>query len=375
MDVDTNALNSLKGGGGGRGKGFGPKGGCYHCGGPHYAKDCPRQQPGQRPWQHGGHHHDKTSKGKDKNFKGGKGKAKGEKGSKDKSKGKMKGDKNGKNKKQQASLENDVNGDQPQEETWPDEASNEWHGGHWDDDGAWSMGALTLGSLDEMKVRFKETVDISSVENGYEWVKMNLDSGAGVTSFPVSWGPEKNGDGRKYKTASGEIIEDGGGWEFLGYDENDKYRSIGGRLMNVHKALCSAGVMAIKGRQDFFLSSDGGWIIPRDSKIGWEIRKFIDQCVKWYGNDDLVPLYLEDNVYNFYMKKEVSKGQETIDAKSLMKETTSASTTSRSSASTIARSRASATASPGASTIARPSASASASSSSGNGSGGALPRP
>ena len=217
------------------------------------------------------------------------------------------------------------------------------------------MGALTLGSLDEMKVRFKETVDISSVENGYEWVKMNLDSGAGVTSFPVSRGPEQGGDSRKYKTAGRENIEDGGGWEFFGYDENDKYRSIGGRLMNVHKVLCSAGVMATKGRQDFFLSSDGGWIIPRDSKIGWEIRKFIDQCVKWYGSDDLLPLYLEDNVYNFYMKKEASKGEETIEAKSLVKETAS------SSASTMVRSSAS--------------TSASSSSSSGNGSGWALPRP
>ena len=27
----------------GKGKGKGPKGGCFHCGGPHYARDCPKR--------------------------------------------------------------------------------------------------------------------------------------------------------------------------------------------------------------------------------------------------------------------------------------------------------------------------------------------
>ena len=27
----------------GKGKGKGPKGGCFHCGGPHYARECPKK--------------------------------------------------------------------------------------------------------------------------------------------------------------------------------------------------------------------------------------------------------------------------------------------------------------------------------------------
>eukprot|EP00959_Pyramimonas_sp_CCMP1952_P272014 5687326-Pyramimonas_sp.AAC.1 len=64
---------------------------------------------------------------------------------------------------------------------------------------------------------------------------MNLDSGAGVTSFPLGFGPESSGNGSLYKTASGECIPDGGPWELFGYDENGRWRSLRGRLGGVHK--------------------------------------------------------------------------------------------------------------------------------------------
>eukprot|EP00959_Pyramimonas_sp_CCMP1952_P431797 9042963-Pyramimonas_sp.AAC.1 len=64
--------------------------------------------------------------------------------------------------------------------------------------------------------------------------------------------------------------------------------------------------MATKGRQNFYMTSDGGWIIPKDSDIGREIDRLIERCVSWYGPDELIPLYLEDQVYNFYMQKEIS---------------------------------------------------------------------
>ena len=59
-----------------------------------------------------------------------------------------------------------------------------------------------------------------------------------------------------------ECIPDGGAWQFQGYDENGLCRSLNGRLTGVHKVLCSAGEIGCKGRQGFFLGSDGGFVIP-----------------------------------------------------------------------------------------------------------------
>ena len=47
------------------------------------------------------------------------------------------------------------------------------------------------------------------VRTKFEWVKMNLDTGAAVNTCPLSFGPEGAGDGRFYRTASGEWIPDG----------------------------------------------------------------------------------------------------------------------------------------------------------------------
>ena len=52
------------------------------------------------------------------------------------------------------------------------------------------------------------------VPKRFEWVKMNLDTGAAVNIFPLNVGPEGAGDGRFYRTASGERILDGGAWQF-----------------------------------------------------------------------------------------------------------------------------------------------------------------
>ena len=60
-------------------------------------------------------------------------------------------------------------------------------------------------------------------------MKMNLDTGAAVNTFPLHFGPEGAGDGRFYRTASGEWILDGGSWQFRGYDENGLLRSLNGR--------------------------------------------------------------------------------------------------------------------------------------------------
>ena len=102
-----------------------------------------------------------------------------------------------------------------------------------------------------------------------------------MNTFPLNFGPDGAGDGRFYRTASGELILDGGAWQFQGYDENGLLRSLTGRLTGVHKVLCSAAQIACKGRQDFYLGLDGGYMIPIYSKTGQEMRNHFEKMVNW----------------------------------------------------------------------------------------------
>ena len=132
----------------------------------------------------------------------------------------------------------------------------------------------------------------------FEWVKMNLDTGAAVNTFPWNFGPDGKGDGKIYRTASGEGIPDGGAWQFQGYDENGLLRSLNGRLTGAHKLLCSAAEIARKGRQDFYFGHDGGYTIPIYSKIGQGMRNHFEKLLDWYGKNELILVYLENNFFN-----------------------------------------------------------------------------
>ena len=111
------------------------------------------------------------------------------------------------------------------------------------------------------------------------------------------------GNGDWYKTASGERIDDYGLAKFLGVDELGQSRTISGRVSDVHKILASGGRMATAGNQDFYIGADGGYGIPKDSWIGWEMRKHFDMLLNKYGTSALLPIYLENGVFNFYLKK------------------------------------------------------------------------
>ena len=60
-----------------------------------------------------------------------------------------------------------------------------------------SASSFSLGSLD---------FGAMSSPKRFEWVKMNLDTGAAVNTLPLNLGPGGAGDGRFYRTASGEWI-------------------------------------------------------------------------------------------------------------------------------------------------------------------------
>ena len=139
----------------------------------------------------------------------------------------------------------------------------------------------------------------------FECVKMNLDTGAAVNTFPLNFGPDGAGDGRFYRTASGEWILDGGSWQFQGYDRLGLLQSLNGRLTGVHKVLSSAAEIVWKGQQDFYLGQDRGYMIPIHCKIGQGRRSHFENLVNWYGKNELIPVYLENHIFNFYLNREV----------------------------------------------------------------------
>ena len=137
-----------------------------------------------------------------------------------------------------------------------------------------------------------------------EKVNVNLGTGTAVTTFPLNFGPDGAGYGSFYRTASGvsvsSLVELR---SFQGYDGNGLCRSLNGRLTGVHKVLCRAGEIACKGRKDFYLRSDGGFMIPVYSKSGHEMRMHFDRLVTWYGRTQLIPVYIEDNIFFLFFEQ------------------------------------------------------------------------
>ena len=107
------------------------------------------------------------------------------------------------------------------------------------------------------------------------------------------------------RTAIREWILDGGAWQFQGCDENGLLRTLSGRLTGVHKVLYSAADIAWEGRQDFYLGHDGGYMIPIHSKIGQGMRIHFEKLVNWYGKNELTQIFIENNIFNFYLNREV----------------------------------------------------------------------
>ena len=73
------------------------------------------------------------------------------------------------------------------------------------------------GSRVRAKVRVKRTTGNPKeiqrnqrlAQGQNKWAEMNLDTGAAVNTFPLNFAPDGAGDGRFFRTASGEWILDG----------------------------------------------------------------------------------------------------------------------------------------------------------------------
>ena len=53
-------------------------------------------------------------------------------------------------------------------------------------------------------------------------------------------------------------------------------------------------------------------MIPIHSKIGQGMRSHFEKLVNWHGKNELIPVYLENIIFNFYLNREV-KSTETND--------------------------------------------------------------
>ena len=141
---------------------------------------------------------------------------------------------------------------------------------------------------------------------------MNLDTRAAVRRCPLNCGPDGARDGRFYRTASGERILEGGAWQFQSDDENGWRRSLHGSLTGEHQVLCSVGEFACKRHQDFYFQSDGGFLKPAQRKNGQEVRTHFERLVSWCGRTQLIPVNIEDNIFNFQLSKEMKSTENSI---------------------------------------------------------------
>ena len=53
-------------------------------------------------------------------------------------------------------------------------------------------------------------------------------------------------------------------------------------------------------------------MIPIHSKIGLGMRIHFEKLVNWYGKNELIPVYLENNIFKFYLngRSEIDREQQ-----------------------------------------------------------------
>ena len=143
-----------------------------------------------------------------------------------------------------------------------------------------------------------------------EWRKFNWDTGCATTVFPRKEFSELDSakDQVNCRTASGEVVTASGRIIVKGGDEHGRQRRVKGRLADVHKTLVSAGEVAVQG-YDGWVGSDGGYLMPRTGKIAEGLRQEFARVVKRHGEADLLPLYLEQGVYNFYLRGDAGSAE------------------------------------------------------------------
>ena len=137
--------------------------------------------------------------------------------------------------------------------------------------------------------------------SGGRWVRYNYDTGAACTALPVHMAEGlpliKKGS---FTVANEEEIPDYGRVRVPSVDEKWLARGIAGNITEVHKPLASAAELA--EHHDTFVWRSGGALVPRDSPIARGMRAEFQRLVRQYGDDEVVNLYREGKLYNFYLQ-------------------------------------------------------------------------
>ena len=151
-------------------------------------------------------------------------------------------------------------------------------------------------------------LSLASITEHEPKMTIAFDTGAAVTTIPEAMAKEIKVDGcaQKYRTASGELINDKGATLLLGQDERFNCKAIRGRVTEVRKILASGS--AVCKHNVVMLNNEGGEIIPSGSKIAKHLEKELEKAKKWYPNEanSSTPLRVEKGVYvfDFWRNKE-----------------------------------------------------------------------
>ena len=127
-----------------------------------------------------------------------------------------------------------------------------------------------------------DNVEVNAVgSDGYRHVVVNFDTGAAVSTVPrKEFGQHAVGEPQntRYKTASGELLEDHGKIKLYGSDENYTNKTMNARITDVHRILAS-GVEVCK-KNFVILGAEGGKMIPNDSKAARKIQAYVEKVLQ-----------------------------------------------------------------------------------------------
>ena len=133
----------------------------------------------------------------------------------------------------------------------------------------------------------------------YKHVVVNFDTGAAVSTVPrKEFEQYAHGEPQttKYKTASGELLEDHGQVKLYGTDQDYVDKTMTARVTDVHRILASGSEVCRKNL--VVLDSNGGQITPGNSKASQKIQAYV---AKVLAEEDCKPtkMRIEKGVYVF----------------------------------------------------------------------------
>ncbi|CAK0904033.1 unnamed protein product, partial [Prorocentrum cordatum] len=148
---------------------------------------------------------------------------------------------------------------------WPADAPMPW----------WNQSSATEPEAEQ------NGLDIS----GDEWLRINYDTGAATTAFPLEFGDGLNLQQKgEFRVASGDVIPDFGRVRVPGIDEHGNQRGISGAVTAVHKPLGSAAEVS-KGH-DSFIWHNGGALVPKHHPVAVGTRRAFNELTRYYGREE-----------------------------------------------------------------------------------------